>query len=131
MIPSESSLSSSSDNNSSKVSPSLARVSSLKGKNTTNSKSQVANNHSMSKSISRDSVKLVNEKMLENGHGSNGAKDDNDDSEDEKLSPLLNNNNKSKSQQALHESVALKMMDGVDENIDDDGDEDDHRNEVS
>lgn len=125
MIPSESSLSSSSDNNSSKVSPSLARVSSLKGKN--NSKSQMANNHSMSKSISRDSLKLVNEKMLENGHG-NGGKDENDDSEDEKLSPLLNN--KSKSQQALHESVALKM-DGVDENIDDDGEEDDHMNEVS
>lgn len=100
----------------------------MKGKNTNNSKSQMANNHSMSKSISRDSVKLVNEKMLENGHG-NGGKDENDDSEDEKLSPLLNNN-KSKSQLALHESVALKM-DGVDENIDDDGEEDDHMNEVS
>lgn len=127
VIPSES------DNNSSKTtSPSLTRVSSLNRKTSNssgNGKSQsaVGNNnnnssmHSIPKSVSRDSMKVVNEKTTgDNGNATTTTTTttEEDDSDDEKLSPLLNN---SKSLQQLNESVALKM-DGVDENIDDGSD---------
>lgn len=116
VIPSESQ-----DNNSSKTtSPSLTRAPSNR-KTSSNGKSQLAvgtnnNNSSMNsipKSMSRDSMKVVNEKAGDNGKATTTTEED--DSDDEKLSPLLNN---SKSLQQLNESVALKM-DGVDENIDD------------
>lgn len=140
VIPSESS-------DSSKTSPSLNRVSSLSRKTMNNSKSQLAtgnnnnSNHSMPKSVSRDSMKVVNEKsMADQSNGHNGSSNgkagaatttEEDDSDDEKLSPLLMSNGNNKSL-LNNESAALKM-DGVDENIDDTSEgenEENHMHEV-
>lgn len=122
VMPSESS-------DSSKTSPSLSRVSSLSRKNA----AACNGNRAVPKSVSRDSMKVVNEKAVVVVVDSNGktttttTTEEDDDSDEEKLSPLLNN--KSKSQQKLNESAALKMA-GVDENIDDGDEEEDPRHEV-